>query len=90
MAGNLETRQGDFLQKPPYRAVDPATFDKKLQGGCHCGRVKYWLSQDQPLNAKFCHCRGCQVMHGELATAAHCLLLNENYFIFMTNAPTHQ
>ncbi|KAK8128023.1 Mss4-like protein [Apiospora sp. TS-2023a] len=58
------TRQGDFLQKPPYHAADPAAFDKKLQGSCHCGRVKYWLSKAEPLNAKFCHCRGCQVMHG--------------------------
>ncbi|KAK8090542.1 Mss4-like protein [Apiospora phragmitis] len=64
MAGNPDIIQQDFLQRSPYHAADPAAFDKKLQGACHCGRVKYWLSKDQPLNAKFCHCRGCQVMHG--------------------------
>ncbi|KAK6852363.1 hypothetical protein PG995_010914 [Apiospora arundinis] len=64
MADSQDATQKDFLQRPPYQAADPAAFDKKLQGSCHCGRVKYWLSREQPLNAKFCHCRGCQVLHG--------------------------
>lgn len=66
MADSQDATQKDFLQRPPYQAADPAAFDKKLQGSCHCGRVKYWLSREQPLNAKFCHCRGCQVLHGKL------------------------
>lgn len=65
MGDKPDAGEKDFLQKPPYQAADPAAFDRKLQGGCHCGRVKYWLSREQPLNAKFCHCRGCQVMHGK-------------------------
>jgi len=40
------------------------TFDKKLEASCHCGRVRYWISRDKPLVAKFCHCGGCQKLHG--------------------------
>ncbi|KAJ5300282.1 hypothetical protein N7508_007525 [Penicillium antarcticum] len=31
---------------------------------CLCGKNIYLLKQDKPLNAKFCHCRGCQITHG--------------------------
>lgn len=48
--------------RPPYQHVEG--FEKKLEGSCHCGRVKYWLKRDKPLDAKYCHCRGCQVLHG--------------------------
>ncbi|ORY65152.1 Mss4-like protein [Pseudomassariella vexata] len=55
-----------WKQQPPYRhsKEDAAKFDKKHEASCHCGRVKYWLSRDAPLVAKYCHCRGCQVLHG--------------------------
>ncbi|KAL7558167.1 hypothetical protein ACA910_016221 [Epithemia clementina (nom. ined.)] len=33
------------------------------QASCHCGRVQYEVIGD-PLNAKLCHCRGCQKLHG--------------------------
>lgn len=53
-------------QRPPYAyPVDgEASFEKKLEGNCQCGRVRYWLKRDRPLTAKFCHCRGCQLLHG--------------------------
>ncbi|KXH61429.1 hypothetical protein CSAL01_05255, partial [Colletotrichum salicis] len=39
-------------------------FHKKIRGACQCGQVTYWLSKDEPLASKFCHCRDCQKMHG--------------------------
>ena len=50
--------------EPPYKKPNES-FTKKLQGSCHCGRVKYWLSQDKPLASKYCHCDGCKVLHGK-------------------------
>ena len=48
--------------RPPYQHVEG--FEKKLEGSCHCGRVKYWLRREKPLDATYCHCHGCQVLHG--------------------------
>ncbi|KAL7953199.1 Mss4-like protein [Trichoderma compactum] len=47
----------------PYQEPD-RNFDKVLEGACHCGRVKYWLSKDKPLASKYCHCGDCKVIHG--------------------------
>jgi hypothetical protein len=33
---------------------------------CNCTRVQYQLRREKPLAAKYCHCRACQVLHGEL------------------------
>lgn len=49
--------------KPPYQKPDKA-FNKAMQGACHCGQVKYWLSKDNPLASKYCHCDDCKVIHG--------------------------
>ncbi|ETS83561.1 hypothetical protein PFICI_05437 [Pestalotiopsis fici W106-1] len=53
-------------RRPPYAysTEGEAAFEKKLEGKCQCGRVRYWLKSDKPLSSKFCHCRGCQVLHG--------------------------
>lgn len=58
-----------WQHRPPYQGpteTSPArkSFTKKLRGACHCGRVVYWLSSDNPLNVKYCHCHDCQVIHG--------------------------
>ncbi|KAL7810256.1 Mss4-like protein [Trichoderma aethiopicum] len=52
-----------WTSEPPYKKPD-SSFTKALQGSCHCGRVKYWLSKDKPLASKYCHCDGCKVLHG--------------------------
>lgn len=53
-------------QRPPYARVNESEpFEKKYEGKCQCGRVKYWLKREAPLSAKYCHCRGCQLLHGE-------------------------
>ncbi|KIM99525.1 hypothetical protein OIDMADRAFT_19664 [Oidiodendron maius Zn] len=43
-------------KEPPFTAVHI--------GHCHCGRIKFQIGRDAPLDAKLCHCRTCQVLHG--------------------------
>ena len=51
--------------RPPYAIQSPDQFGPvQWRGRCHCGQVTYVLNRDKPLDAKFCHCRGCQLMHG--------------------------
>ncbi|KAI5924164.1 glutathione-dependent formaldehyde-activating, GFA [Camillea tinctor] len=51
--------------RPPYLPTSPsADVQKHYSAQCHCGRVRYWLSRDRPLASKFCHCVGCQALHG--------------------------
>ena len=51
-------------RSPYIPAAERQSFDVKLTASCHCGRVKYDLDTDEPLNTKFCHCRDCQILHG--------------------------
>lgn len=55
---------------PPYHrpqkfAVSPLQTNRTTtyRATCHCGRVQYSALGD-PLDAKYCHCRGCQTLHG--------------------------
>ncbi|GAW12492.1 hypothetical protein ANO14919_018620 [Xylariales sp. No.14919] len=53
----------DWRNRPPYRTTDAnEQFQKRHTAHCHCGRVKYWLSREKPLAAKFCHCIDCQAL----------------------------
>lgn len=55
----------EWKHRPPYLIQSPEEFGEiKWRGSCHCGQVTYQLKRERPLNAKFCHCRGCQVLHG--------------------------
>ncbi len=36
------------------------SFNALYEASCHCGRVKYQLSREKPLDAKYCHCTTCQ------------------------------
>ncbi|KAL1998757.1 hypothetical protein VTN02DRAFT_5624 [Thermoascus thermophilus] len=55
----------EWKHRPPYRIQSPEEFGEiKWRASCHCGRVTYQLKRERPLAAKFCHCRGCQVLHG--------------------------
>ena len=38
-------------------------FVAKYRARCHCGAAQYEVSAD-PVDAKICHCRVCQVLHG--------------------------
>jgi len=46
-----------------YASLDDTAFIPKYRASCFCGRVRYEVSAD-PVDAKLCHCRGCQVLHG--------------------------
>lgn len=46
----------------------------QLQGGCHCGAVRYRLSQ-APDFTFLCHCRNCQKLNGSMRLAGATLPL---------------
>src|SRR5438034_8125276 len=56
--------------EPPYRIQPPDDFGPvHWRGSCECGKATYQLNRQMPLDAKFCHCRGCQVLHGKFTSA---------------------
>lgn len=48
---------------PPFASVDDRAFNPLYRAACFCGRVQYEVNAE-PVDAKLCHCRGCQVLHG--------------------------
>ena len=56
-------RQASAGLGPGYGSAEDESFVAKYRAGCHCGAVRYEVSAD-PVDAKVCHCRGCQVLHG--------------------------
>ncbi|KAM0744577.1 hypothetical protein ACQRIT_001066 [Beauveria bassiana] len=50
--------------RPPYRVHLPNDkFHTLYEASCHCGRVKYQLGREKPLDSKLCHCTTCQTQH---------------------------
>ncbi len=55
----------EWKHRAPYKIHEnDANFKVRYEGGCHCGRVRYQLSREKPLDAKYCHCTTCQKLHG--------------------------
>jgi hypothetical protein len=50
----------DNTNESSWSSSAPNSF---YPASCYCGRVKYEVRGD-PESAKFCHCRGCQQLHG--------------------------
>jgi len=48
---------------PDYATLDSPDFIPKYRAACFCGCVQYEVNAD-PVDAKICHCRGCQTLHG--------------------------
>ena len=48
---------------PEYASLDDSAFVPKYRAACFCGSVRYEVSAD-PVEAKICHCKGCQTLHG--------------------------
>ncbi|MGB8331498.1 MAG: GFA family protein [Polyangiales bacterium] len=48
---------------PGYGSTGDESFVVKYRARCHCGAVRYEVCAD-PVDAKICHCRACQVLHG--------------------------
>ncbi len=66
---DVEGEGNEWKFKDPYRIHDKegamGGFKALYEGHCHCGRVKFQLSRERPLESKFCHCGTCQVLHGK-------------------------
>lgn len=75
---DLDGEHNEWKFNAPYKVHEnDENFNALYEGGCHCGRVKYQLSKEKPLNAKFCHCTTCQVLHGKDTTPAPTPSLSE-------------
>jgi len=46
-----------------YGSIGDTSFVAKYEARCHCQSVRYEVRAD-PVDAKICHCRECQVLHG--------------------------
>jgi hypothetical protein len=59
------TGLNDWKTKAPYRLHDPNEhFEARYEAACHCGKVEYEISREEPLDSKLCHCTTCQTQHG--------------------------
>jgi hypothetical protein len=64
---DVDGEQNEWKFRAPYKVhSNDENFKALYEASCHCGRVKYQLSREKPLDAKFCHCGTCQVLHGEI------------------------
>lgn len=71
-AHDIDGEHNDWKFRAPYKIHDNGHFKAVLEGGCHCGKVRYQLSRDRPLKAKFCHCSTCQRIHGSFFSSPTC------------------
>lgn len=72
----VEGEHNEWKFRVPYKVHDnDPNFKSLYEGSCHCGRVQYQLSREKPLDAKFCHCSTCQVLHGNLPSISQCSFL---------------
>jgi len=54
----------EWKKRPPYSVhSDQSKFKALYEANCHCGKVKYQLSRQEPLDSKLCHCTTCQTQH---------------------------
>ena len=69
---NMSMEATPFGSLPPYRinneGGDNSTLpctnsSEQYSASCHCGRVTY-VVEGEPEDAKLCHCKGCQELHG--------------------------
>lgn len=55
------------MDRPPYALAEGQKredFKAIYTGSCFCEKVKFEISREKPLDAKFCHCPTCQRLHG--------------------------
>ncbi|KZT29905.1 hypothetical protein NEOLEDRAFT_1153756 [Neolentinus lepideus HHB14362 ss-1] len=66
---NIPSQKGgdyepDFMNKPPYFwKPEGDKFEARYTSQCWCGNVVFEF-HGNPLDAKHCHCRQCQSLHG--------------------------
>jgi hypothetical protein len=56
------TTHDDWRGLPPYSAGD-SNFTARYRAQCQCGAVAFEVCSE-PVDAKICHCRQCQKLHG--------------------------
>jgi len=62
---DIEGDDNEWKFRAPYKVHgDDEKFNALYEASCHCGKVRYQLSREKPLDAKYCHCKTCQVLHG--------------------------
>jgi hypothetical protein len=55
----------DWQKRAPYKIHESnENFKARYEASCHCGKVQYQLSREEPLDSKLCHCTTCQTQHG--------------------------
>lgn len=60
-----KTGLNDWKTRAPYKLHDSNDgFKARYEAACHCGKVEYELSREEPLDSKLCHCTTCQTQHG--------------------------
>lgn len=59
----IEDSDSSLLLGPDYGSPDDARFIAKYRARCLCNAVRYEVRAD-PVDAKICHCKVCQVLHG--------------------------
>ncbi|KAM5538482.1 hypothetical protein V8D89_007815 [Ganoderma adspersum] len=65
--GQIPSRRGgdlepNFMSKPPY-SWNSIQFKRKHHLRCWCGNIEFEFHGD-PVDAKYCHCKQCQHLHG--------------------------
>jgi hypothetical protein len=65
-AQEAKTGLNDWKTRAPYKIHEPNEhFKARYEAACHCGKVEYELSREEPLDSKLCHCTTCQTQHGK-------------------------
>lgn len=63
--GDTEGEHNQWKHRAPYKVHDnDPNFHARYEASCHCGKVRYQLSREKPLDSKYCHCTTCQKLHG--------------------------
>ena len=76
--GNTEGENNEWKHRAPYKVHDnDPNFHARYEASCHCGKVRYQLSREKPLDSKYCHCTTCQKLHGTDTSPA--LAFEEGY-----------
>ena len=68
----------DWQSHPPY-VSSAKDFIARYKASCFCGSVTFEVC-DEPVDAKYCHCNGCQKLHG--APFQWAVILNKNHVYF--------
>ncbi len=78
--GSTEGEINAWKHRAPYRVRDSdPEFHVRYEASCHCGKIRYQLSREKPLAAKYCHCHTCQKLHGMRPLIQHLSAVSSSY-----------